>query len=435
MKLSSRLIKSRHGIYYFRIQIGGIDKRWSLGTHDPIQASIAAHSISAKILSMKIDPTKIKSWTLKTDGQTIEIQTEDNDADRLSAKEVIVAALQANKFSLADSIHEKFQQDKSQTKSISAAYAEYSLHLPTTDSAIKSQTMALSVIKNLSSLLRPDFDMSELNDDVIEEIWLPHRLKTVSKTTAKRDLSFIKKFVVWATDSKRKYCPQKLTFSFSAKGENWSHFTKNDLCLIFDNLHKKADNPWQFWIPIIALFTGARIGEIASLKPEYISEKTGIAIMRLAGTKTEASDREVPIHNDLIRLGFLEYVSNIRAKNKKQLFDIKTHSQNGAGATASKWFTKYKKSIGLDDRLKVFHSFRPTVVDCLKQNGVRFEERCQYVGHDAGGGTHNEVYARNDLNIKTLKQEVVDKMDYKAYCDFELDFNHLTKKAASFVST
>ena len=66
MKLYSRLVKSRHGIYYLRLQVSGIDKRWSLGTRDPSQASIAAYKIGAKILSMKIDPTKIKGWTLKT---------------------------------------------------------------------------------------------------------------------------------------------------------------------------------------------------------------------------------------------------------------------------------------------------------------------------------------------------------------------------------
>jgi integrase len=434
MKLHSRLVKSRHGIYYFRLQKNGYDKRWSLGTRDPVIASITAHDIGAKILSMKIDPTKIKGWTLKTDGKNIELQTEDNDADRLSAKEALVAYVHASKHSLVDDIQVNTQQIQAKTKLLSTIIDEYALHLPITNQALKSQKMALSVLNNLSKLLGPDFDASQLNDGVIEETWLPDRLTQVAKTTAKRDLTFIKSFVDWCADKKRKYCNEKITFSFSAKGENWSHFSKQDLSLIFNNLHKEAENAWQFWIPIIALYTGARIGEIASLKPDYIYEKAGVHAMRLAGTKTEASDRVVPIHNDLIRLGLLEYVSARLAKNKKQLFDIQTHTQNGAGATASKWFTKFKKSIGLIDSLKVFHSFRPTVVDCLKQNGVGFEGRCQYVGHDAGGGTHNEVYARNELNLKFLKKDVVDKIDFKAYCNLELDFSSLKKKADSFIS-
>ncbi len=103
MKLYSRLIKSRHGIYYFRIQKHGIDRRWSLGTRDPIAASIAAYKIGAKITSMKIDPTKIKGWTLKTDGINLELTTEDNDADRESAQIALEAALE--KISLISQQH------------------------------------------------------------------------------------------------------------------------------------------------------------------------------------------------------------------------------------------------------------------------------------------------------------------------------------------
>ncbi|HQN65531.1 MAG TPA: hypothetical protein PLP44_07680 [Methylophilus sp.] len=54
--LHSRLVKSRHGIYSFRLQQGGIDKRWSLGTRDPKEATIAAYRLGAKINSMDIDP-------------------------------------------------------------------------------------------------------------------------------------------------------------------------------------------------------------------------------------------------------------------------------------------------------------------------------------------------------------------------------------------
>ena len=40
---------------------------------------------------MKIDPSKIKSWTLESDGQTLKVTTEDNDEDRKSASEAIIA--------------------------------------------------------------------------------------------------------------------------------------------------------------------------------------------------------------------------------------------------------------------------------------------------------------------------------------------------------
>ena len=55
MRLESRLQKSRHGIYYLRIQSEVLDRRCSLGTRDPFLASIVAHEFSAKLLTMKID--------------------------------------------------------------------------------------------------------------------------------------------------------------------------------------------------------------------------------------------------------------------------------------------------------------------------------------------------------------------------------------------
>lgn len=43
---------------------------------------------------MKIDPTKIKGWTLKTDGLNFEMITEDNDEGRESARIVLDAILE-----------------------------------------------------------------------------------------------------------------------------------------------------------------------------------------------------------------------------------------------------------------------------------------------------------------------------------------------------
>jgi len=91
MRLYSRLKKSRHGIYYLRIQQAGVDRRWSLCTRDPEVAAIAAYNLGATISQMKIDPSKIKSWTLESDGQTLKVTTEDNDDDRKSAIEAIIA--------------------------------------------------------------------------------------------------------------------------------------------------------------------------------------------------------------------------------------------------------------------------------------------------------------------------------------------------------
>ena len=239
-------------------------------------------------------------------------------------------------------------------------------------------------------------------------------------------------FVNWACDKKRKYTPAPLTINFEATGESWSYLNSQDLQLIFNDLHKHVEKPWQFWLPILGLYTGARIAELASIKTASILNKNGVDAIHLKGTKTDASDRVIPLHKDLIELGFLRLAEARRISNKEMLFDIHKSDQNGWGAAASKWYTAYKNKIGLTDKLKVFHSFRPTIVDHLKQAGAQFEARCQYVGHDSGGGVHSKIYARNEFNLKMIKVEVVDKIDWKAYCGWSPNLNQLKLKADFF---
>ena len=218
----------------------------------------------------------------------------------------------------------------------------------------------------------------------------------------------------------------------AAKGENWDYYSASDLKLIFDSLPNHAAEAWQFWIPLLALYTGARISEIASLKTDNFIEKNGIKAMRLEGTKTIASNRTIPITQDLIMLGLTDLVAYRRDSKKVYLFEIKNHNQNGAGATASKWFTKFKRTINLKGERKVFHSFRPTLVDHLKQAGVDFEARCQYVGHDSGGGVHNKIYGRNELNLQKIYDDVVMKIDWQHYCGWSPNIDQLKSKADSF---
>ena len=163
--------------------------------------------------------------------------------------------------------------------------------------------------------LGTDFDMAMVDDEIIEDEWLVPRCAAVAATTAKRDLSFIRSFIGWAADRKRKYCASALTLNFKAVGENWKYLDKADLQLIFNNLHIHASEVWHIWIPILGLYTGARISGLANLETGNFSVKNGIDALFINGSKTDASVRTIPIHNDLIRLGLLDLVK--KRGNKK----------------------------------------------------------------------------------------------------------------------
>lgn len=437
MQLQSRLVKSRHGIYYLRLQRHGVDKRVSLRTRDLSIASIAAHSLGATISAM--DNKKIKGYTLKTSGEGIEIITDGSYEDHERAKDALVALVMAKAeaesrpLSNIPSNNANSTQTTLKRVSLIEAIKDYEPILDKSKQAEKSKRMALSTLNGLSKILGNDFDVSLLDNAAIENIWLDARLKQVAETTAKRDLSFIRTFSQWATD-KKLYCPTPITYKIEAKSKHWSYLSQHDLKLIFDNLNLYAKKPWHFYIPLIGLFTGARIGEIAGLKTEHIFIKSGLNVMHLPGTKTDASPRDIPIHQTLINIGLLSYANVRRQAGQEMLFNITFSEQNGYGAAPSKWFTNYKSKIGLSDPKKVFHSFRHTIIDHMNQMDVPYMHQCQYTGHDKGGGVHNKVYGREALSLKSMQANLIEKLNWVKYCNWSLDEDLLKEFAKKMVS-
>lgn len=431
MKLHSYLIKSRHGIYYLRIQRNGVDRRVSLRTRDPQTAQLAAYSLGATIARM--DTKKTKGWTLEFEGK--KISTDGTDQDHKNALEALAVLVMA-RAGIEDKSQPAAVQSTPTLKIICLrdAITEYRPFLDKSKQADKSKKMAISTVNDLSAKLGADFDMSKLDDNVIETVWLAARLGEVAKTTAKRDLSFIRAFVAWASDKKRMYCPAPLTLSLDAKGGHRGYFKANDLKIIFETLPAKADKPYKFWLPIIGLYTGARIGEIAAIRTDGIYRKAGIDAFFLPGTKTDSSPRHIPIHPDLISLGLLEYVASRVKQGHEHLFDITWSAANGPGGEASKWFGRFIRDAGIADKTKVFHSFRPTIVDHLRQHGAPFEPRCQYLGHDAGGGVHNKTYGREPFGLQVLQSEVVDKIDWLKYMGWSPDLAALKAKADALIN-
>jgi integrase len=98
-------------------------------------------------------------------------------------------------------------------------------------------------------------------------------------------------------------------------------FTPAELTTLFASLDGDRDaHPWRFWIPAVALYSGARAGELAQLLVGDIKRIEGRYCFDLSEfdergirkegkrLKTEASERLVPIHPALIRAGFLRFV-------------------------------------------------------------------------------------------------------------------------------
>ncbi|TCD15258.1 tyrosine-type recombinase/integrase [Oricola cellulosilytica] len=65
------------------------------------------------------------------------------------------------------------------------------------------------------------------------------------------------------------------------------------------------------WVPLICAHTGARVGEILQLRRQDIFEQDGIHAIRItpeAGTVKAGGYRNVPLHNQIVDEGFIQFV-------------------------------------------------------------------------------------------------------------------------------
>ena len=150
-------------------------------------------------------------------------------------------------------------------------------------------------------------------------------------------------------------------------------FAADDLARIFEpKLYESRKLPHTFWPALIALFTGARCNEIAQLYLDDIvnddpahPERWRFMIRIASGRtdqrlKNQFSNRSIPMHPRLIELGFLRYLEDVRSLGFDRVFpSLRWTEAAGYGDTVSDMFSTYLRGkVKIDNRRKVFHSFR-----------------------------------------------------------------------------
>lgn len=102
------------------------------------------------------------------------------------------------------------------------------------------------------------------------------------------------------------------------KSEKKPHqpYSNEQLLEMFNPKHTYfKEHPDAFWVCMIALFTGARANSAITLQYNDIIEQNGILCIQfienhpIKHLKNEASERIVPIHPQLLDLGFVDYVT------------------------------------------------------------------------------------------------------------------------------
>ncbi|OAN48647.1 hypothetical protein A6A05_14950 [Magnetospirillum moscoviense] len=180
-------------------------------------------------------------------------------------------------------------------------------------------------------------------------------------------------------------------------------------------------NDWRRWLPLIGLFTGARLGEIAQLYLDDVRQEHGHWIFHITRettrdgdvkktTKTKGSQRVIPIHTELIKLGFLDYVALVRKRNAKRLFpEITPDTRGHMSGHPSRWYGRYVARIGVkDDKSVNFHSFRHGLADAFRRAGYLDDQFKFMLGHT--GATTTGRYGNlpeGELKMRVTMMEAV----------------------------
>jgi integrase len=119
-------------------------------------------------------------------------------------------------------------------------------------------------------------------------------------------------------------------------------------------------------MPLLGLYTGARLNELAKCEVGDFHDYDGIMGIHIRGTKNKASKTWIALHPDLVESGLLEYVEFIKQQGHTMLFPYLNKNKKGYGKTASDAFQVYLKKLDIkqksqDEPKKGFHSFRDTV--------------------------------------------------------------------------
>ena len=183
------------------------------------------------------------------------------------------------------------------------------------------------------------------------------------------------------------------------------------------------EHSYQYWVPHLALFTGARINELSQLAVDDIYKHAdGIWVIRIKGVrsrnvdkndsgqrskqtvKTMSSRRIIPVHPKLIEVGLLDFIEQRQKEKHTLLFPEITPGRDGFGQRVSRWYNEthmpdnlgFPKGNGL-----VFHSFRHTIANDLKQ---RLMTNPKY----------SHLYNK-DLLVKAILGHKIDDITFESY--------------------
>ena len=309
------------------------------------------------------------------------------------------------------------------------------------ESETKRKTNFLTTIfENLNLSLSDDYskfhnadNIQKISKDILAQ-------KDVKNDNKRQKLRYIKEFVNFACKLEPDFYKDNILISLpniekTKRSERQPHlpYSEAQLKEIFNPEHTFFnDEPDMFWICMIALFTGARRNAATTIQYKNVIFKDNLwcihfcedtdAEVNIKHLKNEATERIVPIHKQLLDLGFVDYVNRKKAKlNAKDDDFIFPKCKTSGGQYNNKYIQRYLfeflQTIGVKDINHDFHSFRKNASLAMQSAGLINSIINAIIGWE-GEGTMEQSYSNYDL--KKINEEL-NKFSY-AYLQDEFKY-------------
>ena len=153
---------------------------------------------------------------------------------------------------------------------------------------------------------------------------------------------------------------------------------------------KRADyGQALFWLPLLMAYTGARREEVAQLLVSDVEQDAESGVWCIAirpgdgkSLKTVSSRRRVPLHDDLLALGFLDYRASVPVSGR--LFPkLKPHKDGLGHAIGKTWDNYLQDEVKLQSTAKPAHGFRHAFKTLCREAGIPKEVHDWLTGHAA----------------------------------------------------
>ncbi len=169
-------------------------------------------------------------------------------------------------------------------------------------------------------------------------------------------------------------------------------------------------NPDAFFACLIALFTGSGANASITLQYDDVIQKDGIDCIQfienhpIKHLKNEASERIVPIHQQLLDVGFVDYVRRRQKRLDTRGSDFifpKCQSKNGTynNKYVSRVILSFITTIGVKSNTKDqhdFHSFRKNASVAMQDAGIIPTYINDIIGWE-GKNTMEQSYSNHTL--------------------------------------